>query len=548
MEKIVSLAKRRGFVFQGSEIYGGLAGTYDYGPMGVLLKENIEKLWLSMFRDSRDDMYGVDAAILMNAKVWEASGHAAGFSDPLVTCKNCHSRFRVDHLSNFSNADFEVVKKEYSIQFEKWTKEIYQELEGKLNTIQQKHGKAAAIMALLETEKLSQEQSDSFIELGLRLIVEGTKLVEEGENELKISRKLKSIIEESKVYIGFITQQYLNRFIDCPVCDKNEWELPRQFNMMFKTHTGAVEDDSSVVYLRPETAGGIFVNYKNVMDSVHPKLPFGIAQIGKAFRNEIAPRDFVFRVREFEQMEVEYFVKPTEWEVAFEGWRKTMHSYADALGLPKENLHELDVAAEDRAHYSKRTIDFEFEYPFGRKELWGLAYRTNFDLNAHQSASGVSLEYLDEETKDKFLPHVIEPSLGVDRTLLAVLSSAYREDDLGGETRAYLALSPKIAPIKAMVSPLLKNKPELVAKAKEVRAELQKTGLTIAWDDNGNIGKRYRRQDEIGTPFCITVDFDTLGEKPELEGTVTLRRRDTGEQERVSVADAADIISRAVRS
>lgn len=430
MEKIVSLAKRRGFVYPGSEIYGGLAGTFDYGPLGVTLKNNIKQLWWRMCVEARDDMYGVDAAILMNPKVWEASGHVAGFSDPLVACEKCKRRFRADHLDG--------------------------------------SGK-------------------------------------------------------------------------CPECG-GALGTPRQFNMMFKTHAGAMEDESATVYLRPETAGGIFVNFKNVVDSFHPKLPFGIAQIGKAFRNEIAPRDFIFRLRELEQMEVEYFVKPSEWQQAFEEWRKMMHLFAEAVGLPQGMVHELEVPDGERAHYSKRTIDFEFEYPFGKKELWGLAYRTDFDLSAHEKSSGTELKYLDEESAEKFTPHVIEPSLGVDRTLLAILASAYREDELGGEKRTYLALAPKIAPVKAMVSPLLKNKPELVAKAREVRAELRKAHPAIAWDDNGNIGKRYRRQDEIGTPFCITIDFNTLGEKPELKDTVTLRDRDTGTQERLTVAQVAERI------
>lgn len=434
MEKIVSLCKRRGYIFPGSEIYGGLAGTFDYGPYGVVLKENVERLWLTMFRDGRDDMYGVDAAILMNPKVWEASGHVAGFSDPLVECKKCKKRFRADHLDG--------------------------------------------------AEK-------------------------------------------------------------CPEC-KGELGGVRQFNMMFKTHAGATEDESATVYLRPETAGGIFANFKNVVDSLHPKLPFGIAQIGKAFRNEIAPRDFIFRLRELEQMEVEYFIHPSEWEQAFEEWRKMMHLFAEAVGLPQGMVHELEVEAKDRAHYSKRTIDFEFDYPFGRKELWGLAYRTDFDLSAHETNSKVELKYLDEATGEKFTPHVIEPSLGVDRTILAILASSYHEDDMGADVRTYLALAPKIAPVKAMVSPLLKNKPELVAKAREVRAELQKVHPAIAWDDNGNIGKRYRRQDELGTPFCITIDFDTLGEKPELKDTVTLRHRDTGEQERLTVALVAARIRSAI--
>ena len=372
-------------------------------------------------------MYRVDAAILMNPKTWEASGHVDGFSDPLVECMKCKRRFRADQL--------------------------------------------------------------------------------EGDA--------------------------------CPACGGAFGEV-RQFNMMFKTHVGAAEDESSISYLRPETAAGMFVNFKNVVDSMHPKLPFGLAQIGKAFRNEIAPRDFIFRLRELEQMEVEYFVRPENWESAFEEWHGIMHAFAAEAGIPKERIHDLEVAPEDRAHYSKRTIDFEFDYPFGRKELWGLAYRTDFDLNAH------GLEYLDEETKTKIVPHVIEPSLGVDRTLLAILVSAYREDELGGETRTYLSLAPKVAPVKAMVSPLLKNKPELVAKAREVREALRKVHPAIAWDDNGNIGKRYRRQDEIGTPFCITVDFDTLGENAGLKDTVTLRHRDTGEQERLPVAEVAERLREAL--
>ncbi len=436
LDTIVSLAKRRGFVFPGSEIYGGLAGTFDYGPHGVALKKNIENLWWRMFVETRDDMYGIDAAILMNPRAWEASGHVSGFSDPLVECSNCKKRFRADHL----------------------------------------------------------EAADV-----------------------------------------------------CPSCGKQgTLGDARQFNMMFKTSAGAAEDESATVYLRPETAGGMFVNFKNIIDAYHPKLPFGLGQIGKAFRNEIAPREFIFRVRELEQMEVEYFVHPSGWQEAFEAWRLGMHEFAKALGLPVEGLHELEVEAADRAHYSERTIDFEFDYPFGRKELWGLAYRTDFDLMAHGDASGQKLDYLDEATGEKFVPHVIEPSFGVGRTMLAVLASAYRVDELGGETRTYLALAPALAPVKAMVSPLLKNKPELVEKARQIRRELQKIHPAIAWDDNGNIGKRYRRQDEIGTPFCITVDFDTLGENPELLDTVTLRHRDTGEQERVTIAEAAERIRSAI--
>ncbi len=445
MEKVVSLAKRRGFVFQGSEIYGGLAGTWDWGPLGVALKNNIKNIWWKLMVDDREDMFGLDAAILMNGKVWEASGHVAGFSDPLVECEKCKKRFRADQL---------------------------------------------------EQEKPARPNGRSG---------------------------------------------------GCPECG-GKLGPERAFNMMFKTHVGAMEDSASVSYLRPETAGGIFVNFKNIVDSFHPKVPFGIGQIGKAFRNEITPRDFIFRVRELEQMEVEYFVHPTDWENRFEMWRQMVWQYVEAIGLDKNKVHELEIAPEDRAHYSKRTIDFEFDYPFGTKELYGLAYRTDYDLGKHQEHSTKDLTYFDEATKERFLPHVIEPSFGVDRTVLAVLCDAYNEeitkDEDGKEdVRVFLKLAPQVAPIKVAVFPLLKNKPELVAKAREVYAMLKRNppagGGAVVFDDNGNIGKRYRRQDEIGTPWCLTIDFDTLGEKPELLNTVTLRHRDTGEQERVTIADLA---------
>jgi glycyl-tRNA synthetase len=430
MEKIVSLAKRRGFIFQGSEIYGGLAGTWDYGPMGVSLKNNIKNLWWRMFVDDRDDMFGVDAAIIMNPKVWESSGHVSGFADPMVECMKCKRRFRADHL-------------------------------------------------------------------------DGTGV--------------------------------------CPECEGKLGEA-RQFNMMFKTSVGAMDDATSVAYLRPETAAGMFVNFKNVVDAFHPKLPFGLAQIGKAFRNEIAPRDFIFRSREFEQMEIEYFVKEGDWQRAFEAWRVAMHEWMRVLGI-EEKVSELEVPAEELAHYSKRTIDFEYEFPFGRKELYGLAYRTDFDLHAHQKGSGQNLGYSDVEGEPATVPHVIEPSFGVDRTVLAVLSNAYTEDEMGGETRVYLKFPKQLAPVKAAVFPLLKNKPVLVEKAREVYIMLKKEIPQIMWDDNGNIGKRYRRQDEIGTPYCITIDFDTLGEGgEENKDTVTVRNRDSGEQERVAISELSSRI------
>ena len=418
LEDIVSLAKRRGFIYQGSEVYGGLSGTWDYGPLGVQLKRNIMNLWWRMFVDERDDMYGVDAAILMNQKVWQASGHVDTFTDPLVECSNCNARHRADKLADPNK---------------------------------------------------------------------------------------------------------------CPTCGQSgTFGEPKQFNMMFKTHVGPVADEGSISYLRPETAQGIFTNYKNVVDSFYPDLPFGIAQQGKAFRNEISPRDFVFRSREFEQMEIEYFVHPEKWEEAFEHWVEKCKEWFAALGLPESSVHELEVPEDDRAHYSKRTIDFEFDYPIGREELMGLAYRTDFDLKNIDDNSGKSMEYTIKGTQDKFIPHVIEPSFGVERALMAVLVSAYREDEQNGEKRVYLALPEHLAPVKYAVSPLLKNKPELVEKAREVYAMLKKKHGNVMWDDNGNIGKRYRRQDEIGTPHCVVIDFQTLE-----DGTVTVRDRDTTEQTRI---------------
>ena len=441
MEAIISLCKRRGFIYQGSDVYGGLSGTWDYGPLGVQLKRNIMNLWWRRFVDERDDMYGVDAAILMNQKVWQASGHVDTFVDPLCEDTVNHRRFRTDHILKDNGVD---------------------------------------------ADGMTMEQMDAVI-------------VEKG--------------------------------IKSP--DGNPLSKSRTFNMMFKTHVGATESDDSISYLRPETAQGIFTNFKNVVDSFYPNLPFGIAQQGKAFRNEIAPRDFVFRSREFEQMEIEYFVDPEHWQEAFDELLAATHAFLAELGLKPEHIHELDVPAEDRAHYSKKTIDIEYDYPIGREELMGIAYRTDFDLMNIQRVSGKSMEYTVKGTNKKFVPHVIEPSFGVERALMAVLSGAYREDEQNGEKRVYLALPEHLAPVKFAVSPLLKNKPELVEKAREVYAQLAKANPgRVMWDDNGNIGKRYRRQDEIGTPHCVVIDFQTLE-----DGTVTVRERDTTEQRRVRVGE-----------
>ena len=441
MEDIISLCKRRGFIYQGSDVYGGLSGTWDYGPLGVQLKRNIMNLWWRMFVDERDDIYGVDAAILMNPKVWKASGHVDTFVDPLCEDTVNHRRYRTDHILKDNGAD---------------------------------------------VEGLTMEQMDEVI---------------------------------------------AERGIKSP--DGNPLSKSRTFNMMFKTSVGATESEDSIAYLRPETAQGIFTNFKNVVDSFYPDLPFGIAQQGKAFRNEIAPRDFVFRSREFEQMEIEYFVNPENWQEAFDELLKSTHEFLEALGLDPKNIHELDVPAEDRAHYSKKTIDIEYDFPIGKEELMGIAYRTDFDLMNIQRVSGKSMEYAIKGTNEKFVPHVIEPSFGVERALMAVLSSAYREDEQNGSKRVYLALPEHLAPVKFAVSPLLKNKPELVEKAREIYANLSKKNPgRVMWDDNGNIGKRYRRQDEIGTPHCVVVDFQTLE-----DDTVTVRERDTTEQRRVNIKD-----------
>ena len=439
MEDIISLCKRRGFIYQGSDVYGGLSGTWDYGPLGVQLKRNIMQLWWRRFVDERDDIYGVDAAILMNQKVWKASGHVDTFVDPLCEDTVNHRRYRTDHILKDNGIDAD----------------------------------------------------------GMTMAEMDAAIAEKG--------------------------------IKSP--DGNPLSKSRTFNMMFKTHVGATESEDSISYLRPETAQGIFTNFKNVVDSFYPNLPFGIAQQGKAFRNEIAPRDFVFRSREFEQMEIEYFVDPSKWQEAFDELLAATHAFLAELGLRQEHIHELDVPPEDRAHYSKKTIDIEYDYPIGREELMGIAYRTDFDLMNIQRVSNKSMEYTVKGTNTKFVPHVIEPSFGVERALMAVLSDAYREDEQNGEKRVYLALPEHLAPVRFAVSPLLKNKPELVEKAREVYAQLAKANPgRVVWDDNGNIGKRYRRQDEIGTPHCVVIDFQTLE-----DGTVTVRERDTTEQRRVDV-------------
>jgi len=444
MEKIVSLCKRRGFIFQSSEIYGGLNGLWDYGPLGVELKRNLKNYWWRVMVHERDDVVGMDGAILMNRAVWRASGHEDTFSDPMVDCRTCKVRVRADQ-----------------------------------------------------------------------------------------------VIEKKGV------QQ-------CPNCGGKDLTEPRAFNLMFKTYVGATEDEPSVTYLRPETAQSIFVQFKNIFEVSRKKLPFGIAQIGKAFRNEINPRNFTFRSREFEQMELEYFCRAEEGMKLLDYWLAERLKFYENIGIPREKLHARQVPDKERAFYSKGTYDIEYDFPFGQQELEGVAYRTDYDLLQHQKASGKSLEYFDEETKRKFIPHVVEPSAGVDRTVLALICQAYAEDkalDEKGkmETRVVLRFHPRIAPVKCAVFPLLKNKESLVTKAKEI-VDVLRPNMTVFYDESGAIGRRYRRQDEIGTPFGVTVDFETLGEKDRaLRDTVTLRDRDSMKQERIAIQDLSAILRERIR-
>ncbi len=456
MEKIVSFCKRRGFVFPACDIYGGFANAYSYGPYGAQLKKNLKDLWWKKFVEEREDIVGLDGPIILNSKLWEASGHTSGFNDAMVDCKACKKRFRADHL--------------------------VEELTGK-----DLEGDLAGMTAALQGQK-------------------------------------------------------------CPECGKSDWTEVRTINMMFKTEMNGIEGP---VYLRPETAGAIFVDFKNVVDSCRVKIPFGIAQIGKAFRNEIVARNFIFRVREFEQMEIEYFIDPEmPWEPLFEEWLKKQEEYFAEAGVDMKKVVRFEHSKEKLSHYSRKTVDLEFEYPFGQSELCGLAHRGDFDLSQHAKFSGASLEYLDQVNNRKYLPHVLEPSFGVDRALLAVLCSAYTEEKINNsplerdgdsataeesgcvETRIVMKFPPSIAPVQIAVFPLLKNKPILVEKAESIFKELAKD-FACEFDDNGNVGKRYRRQDEIGTPYCVTVDFDTI----EKDDTVTVRDRDTMQQERIKTED-----------
>ena len=446
MNKIVSLCKRRGFIYQNSEIYGGMANTWDYGPMGVELKMNIKNAWWKDFVRERDNVVGLDSAIIMHPDTWKASGHLDSFNDALIDCKTCKSRFRADHL----------------------------------------------------------------IEDALGLDVEG-----------KTEAEMTEIIRQEE--------------IKCPVCGSKDWTDARSFNLMFKTFQGVVEDSTSVVYLRPETAQGIFINFKNVVDTMRVSLPFGIGQIGKAFRNEITPGNFIFRTREFEQMELQFFVKPGEDDDWFAYWKKYALDWLIGLGISADNLAYHDHAPEKLAHYSKATTDIIYKFPFGWKELWGIANRTDFDLSTHMKHSGKKMTYFDNESGEHIIPYVVEPSVGVDRLLLAFLVEAYTEDEVDGATRVYLNLSPELAPVKAAVFPLSKKEP-LASMARELYDKLKKV-FNVEYDESGSIGKRYRRQDEIGTPYCITVDFDSVEDKK-----VTIRDRNTLQQDRVEIDRVLDYL------
>lgn len=449
LKPIVSLCKRRGFIFPGSEIYGGFANTYSYGPYGAEMKKNIRDLWWRTFVQNRPDIVGLDGPILLHPRAWEASGHVEGFSDALVDCKECKKRFRIDHL----------------------------------------------------------------IEEALNIDVEGKTLEE-----------MDALIRSKEV--------------QCPNCKSKAFTPARRFNLMFQTQLSKTgSDGSSHAYLRPETAQAIFLDFKNVTDSMRVKVPFGIAQIGKAFRNEITPGNFVFRVIEFEQMEIEYFIEECQWEKLFEEWLKEMHRWCSLIGLKEGRIHEDEHSKDKLSHYSKRTIDITYDFPFGRKELYGLAYRTDFDLSQHEKMSGQKMGILDPETKERVIPHVLEPTFGLDRTLLALLCDAYEEETLpSGEKRTVMHFSPNIAPVKVAIFPLVKKEP-LVEKAEQLFRQLN-SQWNCELDISGNIGKRYRRQDELGTPICLTIDYDTLDDH-----TITLRDRDSMEQVRIPLADAASSVA-----
>jgi glycyl-tRNA synthetase len=528
MEKIVALCKRRGFIFQSSEIYGGLNGAWDYGPLGVELKRNLKDYWWRCNTQMRDDIVGFDGSILMNRAVWQASGHEATFSDPMVACKHCRKLLRADQVwTAIEQCDwYDALAELFAL--------------GELDTLnlkrwaETKGRRDAPNLALVRNFPVTLSWLSEKIE------------ADGGLSKMSVREFVQYLATEQFAMTGLVTP--------CPHCG-GELSEPRAFNLMFKTYVGATEDASAVTYLRPETAQAMFVQFKNVLDVTQKKLPFGIAQIGKAFRNEINPRNFTFRSREFEQMEIEFFVKPGTGPEWLDKWLEARLAWYETIGIPRAKIHVLTVPEKDRAFYSQGTYDLEYEFPFGIQELEGIAHRGNYDLKQHAEASKKPLEYFDEEAKTKYLPEVVEPSAGVDRTVLALLCEAYDEeiikDEESGkeETRVVLRFVPRMAPIKAAVFPLLKNKPELVAKAREIYTALQPL-LKVAYADGAAIGRRYRRFDEIGTPYGITVDFETIEGAKEAstsatgaaiasgqKDTVTLRHRDSMKQERIEISD-----------
>jgi glycyl-tRNA synthetase len=493
METIVSFCHRKGYIFQASEIYGGLNGFFDYGPLGVELKNNIKASWWRNFVYNRDDMVGLDSAIIQNPALWVASGHVGGFNDPMVDCKESKERYRADHLL--------------------WGPVVVA-------------GETIGYVSLI-TDERDQERADEMAEKMKR------RLAKQGELA-PVALKPFTAATEAEIPL-----------IPSPATGKpGSLTEARKFNMMFKTYVGALEGNSSVAYLRPETCGGIFTNFKNVLDTGRVKLPFGIAQIGKAFRNEITPRNFIYRSREFEQMEIEYFISDDAdaWKDIHAAWVKAALAWYISIGVDPKRLSTHEYPKEELAFYSKATTDLFFEYPFGKQELMGVAARGSYDLDSHSKAIGKQLDYFDEVQKRRFVPHVVEPSFGLDRAVLVTLLSAYDEDIIEGEKRIVLRLKPSVAPFKAAILPLLKNKPELVAKAEEIYNDLRKS-FRIDYDESGAIGRRYRRQDEIGTPFDITVDFETLE-----KGTVTVRDRDTTQQIRLPVGELRNFLEEKVNA
>ncbi len=524
MEKIVNLCKRRGFIFPTSEIYGGTRSAWDYGPLGVLLKNNVKKAWWTDIVQKRDDMVGQDAAIIMNPKVWEASGHIGSFHDPLVECKKCHSRFRVDHLP-VNNTDYKNKIKLFK-----------KSLDNILNEVELEHfpeiDKLISFVKIA-TEKVKNDHLDKEEKRIINeMVIDAKGKIEKELNVTKtkidIHSKLLNDFVNAPKMVGLISKLYLNDDVRCPDCRLKDWDIPKQFNLMFKTFLGPAEDSAHVAYLRPETAQGIFVNFKTILETSRKKLPFGIAQIGKAFRNEITPGNFTFRTREFEQMEIEYFVKPDESEKAHKTWLDMRFDWYKQYGIKEDNLRLRKHEKDELAHYAKDCSDVEYKFPMGWSELEGIANRGDYDLKQHEKFSGKDMKYFDEEKKEKYFPSVIEPSAGADRATLAFLVDAYSENEKG---EIFLRLHPKLAPYKVAILPLVKKDEKILKIAKDLHNELKEEWF-VSYDETGSVGKRYRKQDEIGTPWCVTVDFDSLKDK-----SVTIRDRDTMKQERVKISE-----------